>query len=331
MPIIGKRKVDLSINSIYQRLSPYDLYRHYFGPFELNKAVCNHLRGDKNPSMIIGNKYGEISHFDLGNPKWRGDAISLVQQINGHCNLDTALRIIDRDFNLGIASGTPNTEYKNITSQYEQPKIEKRSALIQVVTRKFTTEELKYWSEYHQDVADLRKNDIYSIKTMYFNKQKFPLKDTDLRFGYYYGGYWKLYRPFLDKKNKWLGNVPLQTSWGTENLKKDKNSLVCKSRKDFMVCKKVYDCVTGVQNESLAAFSEEFVKTLKESSNVVYYGGDADKPGKEASYAITGEFGFKHINSPDRLLPQVNDLAEWGKVEGLKALEEHFKIKGLIL
>ena len=55
-----------------------------------------------------------------------------------------------------------------------------------------------------------------------------------------------------------MGNVPLQTSWGLENINEEQNTIITKSLKDYMVVKKVYNHVAGVQNESLAAFSEEF-------------------------------------------------------------------------
>ena len=329
MAIKGTRRQELTMDSILSKISEFDIYKHFFGNFELNEVTCNHLRGEKNDSFIIGNKFGHISHFDFGDTYWRGDAFNLVKQIN-RCDLDTALRIIDREFGLGFTDA-PIKDYKEETAKYEQPIVTKRNTLIQVVSRKFTKEELQYWNEYHQDITDLRDNDIYSIKALYLNKKRFPLKETDVRFGYYHeGGYWKIYFPFAkNKKFKWIGNVPLHTSWGLNNLNKDHNSLIAKSRKDYMVCRKVFPYVCGVQNESLAAFSEEFVQELKANSKVVYYGSDSDVPGKKASYAITQAFGFKHINPEDRLLPDCNDFACWGKTEGLGKLKEHFIKKGL--
>ena len=85
-----------------------------------------------------------------------------------------------------------------------------------------------------------------------------------------------------------------------------------------------------VQNESLAAFSHETVTYLKEHSKEVYYGGDSDSPGKQASYAITQAFGFKHINPPDELLKEgIKDFADWARYKGLEEVENHFVKKGL--
>jgi len=327
MPIKGKLKEGLTMDAVLSKVSEFDIYRHFVGNFDLNGVICNPFRKDNNPSFIIGNKYGHLSHYDFADPLWRGDCFSLVKQIYNLSSLNETLERIDAEMGLGFRG--VQKDYKKAISQYEQPEVTKRNTLIQVVTRKFTQEELKYWNDYYQDITDLRNNNVYSIKTLFLNKKKFPLKDTELRFGYFYDGYWKLYKPFASKRDKWLSNVPLSMSWGEENLNKDHNSLVAKSKKDYLVCRKIYEYTCGVQNESLAAFSEEFVNRVKSNSKDVFYGGDSDAPGKKASYQITQAFRFRHINPEDRLLPECNDFACWAKTEGLKKVEEHFKLKGL--
>lgn len=330
MAIEGKKRTPLTRENILKLISPYDVYRFYLGDFKLNNVINNSFRGDRNPSLIIGTKYGEITHHDFADNKWNGDCFAFVQQIHG-CDYDMALKIIDRDMGLNIlAKG--GEKYKEIVKQYKQPEeLGKRYSLIQCITRPYTKEELSYWNEYFQDVSDLRTLNIYSIKKAYLNKQLFTIKDTELRFGYLYGSYWKLYFPFREKKNKWVSNVPLSTSWGINNLDRNHNSLIAKSLKDYAVCRKVLPHVCGVQNESLAAFSHETIYDIKENSKEVYYGGDSDKAGKEASYAITDAYGFKHINPPDVLLKECcKDWAEMGKQRGLNSLEEHFIKKKLL-
>ncbi len=330
--IKGKLKNELTMQSILTKVNELEIYRHFFGEFTLNQVTCNKMRGEKSPSFIIGNKYGNIQHYDFSNDYWRGDCFSFVKQLYHLPNLDSVLRKIDSDMGLGI-SGEEHQEYKRVKLESSKVEINKRNTLIQVITRKFVNQETSWWNSYYQDIQDLRDNNIYSIKKLYLNKQLFPIGDDELRFGYFYpeGGYCKIYFPNREKKKKWVGNVPLQTSWGTENLRKDKNSLICKSLKDYLVCKKILPYVCGIQNESLSAFSEEFIKKVKENSNIVFYGGDSDAPGKQASYVITNELGYKHINPPDSLLDCCKDFADMGRYKGLKTVEDHFKIKGLII
>jgi len=337
--ITGTRKVELTPESVLKKINPYDIFRRYMPDtfWKINQATISPFprsKGgtEKNPSFLIGNRNGNLSFhdFSLG---ISGDCFTFVKQLF-MLTMDEALTKIDQEFGLGIShKGTNIGEYKRIIAEYKQPEeLGKRYALIQVITRKFTKEELDYWAQYYQNIDDLRTNHIYSIKSLFLNKSKFALKDDELRFGYLYeGGFWKLYQPNANKKNKWLSNVPLNTSYGLNNLNIDRNSLICKSLKDQMVCKKILESVCHVQNESLAAFSDETVEHIKEHSKEVYYGGDSDSTGKQASYAITKAFEFKHINPPDELLKEgINDFADWGRYKGLVEVKNHFIKKGLL-
>jgi len=317
------------MEEILLRSSSYEIFRHFFGEFEVNQVICNHLRGDRSPSFLIGNKYGELSMYDFSDPKYRGDCFNLVKTIY-NCSLDEALRIIDKELNLGITSGLEARNKPII--EIKEPGISKRSTLVQVITRKFLQSELKYWSEYYQDIEDLNKNNIFSIKKVYLNKKLVSIKDDELRFGYFYPhtSTWKIYFPHRDKRRKWMGNVSLSETYGKERLKSDKNTLICKSLKDFLVCTKIYENCIQVQNESLAAFSEETVEYIKNNSKAIFYGGDSDFQGKRASYQITAKLGYKHINPPDYLLNDCcKDFSDWAKHESLEKVKEHFKIKGL--
>jgi len=332
--IKGKRRTDLTEEEILKRISSFDIYKKFFGTFTINKTTYNHLRGEKEetPSFIIGNRYGDLLHHDFSAGKeWSGNCFHLVEQIYG-CGYDEALRIIDKEFSLGIVSGELGSEYKKITSKYKQPEAAgKRYSLIQVNVRKFTNEELKYWNSYHQDISDLKREQVYSIKELFLNRKRYNLTTTEIRFGYFYeGGWWKIYFPFREKKRKWISNVPIATADGLDILSKEHNTLIAKSKKDKMVCRKVHPYTCAVQNESLSSFSEETISHIQNNSKSIFYGGDSDESGKKASYDITEALGFKHINPPDRLLPDCNDFACWSKIEGLDKLEEHFKIKGLL-
>jgi len=241
--------------------------------------------------------------------------------------------MIDKDFGLGIVNFENVGEYKKIVQQYKQPEEEgKRYSLIQAVTRPFTKEELEYWNLYHQDLQDLRDNNIYSIKKLYLNKQLFSLKETELRFGYYYEGCWKIYKPFAPKKNKWVpNNVPITTMDGKSNIKNCSTAFISKSKKDFMVIKKVFPCCCAVQNEGIACFSHENIEYLKANSDRQILGFDSDEPGVANSQQITKIFDFDYCNVPKKYLYEgINDFADLGRHYGLSAIEQIFKEKGLL-
>src|SRR5690606_10512496 len=336
--IKGKKKEELTMEVILKKISDYDIYRRYMphNNWKINQVCISPFPKqdgsfEQNPSFLIGDRKGYLSHILFSNSEYRGDCFNFVKQLYNLSTLDEALRMIDRDFGLGIAS-EPTGEYKKITAGYTQPSKEKKNNLIQVVTRKFTKEELAYWNQYHQDIDDLRRNHIYSIKKLYLNKRLFYLKDTELRFGYFYDGYWKIYRPFSGKKEKWLpNNVPITALDGKENIKNCHTAFINKSKKDKMVVEKVFSCSMAVQSENPICFSEENVAYIKENSQFQVLSFDADETGVANSQKITEMYGFGYCNVPRKYLAEgIKDWSDLGKAYGLKAVEQVLKEKGII-
>jgi hypothetical protein len=281
---------------------------------------------------MIGNKLGYLMFIDYSDTSKRGDCFNFVQMLHNVSISDT-LKMIDKDFGLGFSTGVVTGEYKKIISEYKQPEIEKRNSLIQVKVRKFTQDELDYWAQYHQDIQDLRDNNIYSIKELYLNKQRFPLGENELRFGYLYEGqYWKIYRPFADKKKKWMpNNVPITAMDGKENIKNCEVAFINKSKKDYMVMKKLFPCSCAVQNEGLGCFSHENVEYLKANSDRQILSFDADDVGVQNSKQITEMFDFDYTNVPRQYLTEgIKDWADLSRKYGLKAIEECLKQKGIL-
>ena len=330
MGIQGVIKKELTKENIFKLISEYDVYYAFFGNFTINKVTKNHLRGEHVSSFLIKSKYDKLHHIDFSDSYWRGDCIDLVRQIYS-CSYIEALKIIDVHFGLGFSSNTNTGEYKKIT--YEQPQLEdKKYSTIQCITRKFTNEELSYWNMFYQDISDLKREDVYSIKTIYLNKEKFSFKETDLRFGYLYEDKWKLYFPYQEPKRKWLpNNVPIDYLEGKENITNCDVALISKSKKDKMVLAKVFPCVCATQTENIACFTEENVKFLKDNSKRQILSMDADKAGVKNSQIITKLFNFEYVNTPRSYLSDgVNDWAELSRLYGLQTIEKILKRKKIL-
>lgn len=331
MGIGGNKKKALRSEYILSVITAYDIYRMYYAGFKPNLANVNYFRGEKDPSLIIGNKYGEWQHYDLADSSWKGGCFDFVQQIF-RCSFIDAMKIVDRDFNLGIISGV-NTEHRPIIESHVKEPALKEYSNIQVLTRKFTNEELAYWNSYHQSFDDLKRENIYSVKQIFLNKQKFYFNDLQIRFGYYYPELqkWKLYFPFEKPDRKWLSNIPLSLLEGKENLKPGKTGWITKSKKDRMVLLKVYEHVSSVQNETRACFIEENLTFIKENSSdqVIFF--DSDPAGVKNSKIITTEYDMAYCNTPRSYLSDgINDFAELGKDYGLQTVEKVLKRKKLL-
>jgi hypothetical protein len=339
----AKKKGLITTQQILKQVTSYDIYRFYFGDFKINEITNNHLRGDKTPSFIIGNKVShDLTHKDFGDYKWRGDCFNLVQQIHS-CDFITALRIIDKDMGLGITDGKFT---KSEVVRWAQPieSIIKPPPLIQVATRKPTLEELKYWDNYYLDEHDLKEGNVFFPKEIYRNRKRLPLGDL-LTFCYWYPELeiWKIYRPHAPKRekdtpmNQWKwdnGGIPFDYCDGLENIQDCHYGFLGKGRKDSMFLKKVLGiCIADTQAEDPACISEETIAHLKVHSVEQVCLFDGDKKGKETSWWLTNNHGFRHCNVPDKYVAEgLTDFPDWGAKDsyGENAVIEHFTNKGFI-
>lgn len=333
--ITGEIKIVLSTRSILNKISEYDIFRFYMPDksWKVNQATISPFRNERNPSFVIGNKKGNLTFIDFGDTSKKGDCFTFVQMLYNLPSIAAALRMIDKDFGLGMTPGTDTGDYKKIVKEYKQPEdLGKRYSLVQAVTRKFTKEELAYWNQYHQDIEDLRRENVYSISKLFLNKQRFPLNDTELRFGYFYDGHWKIYRPFADKKSKWIpNNVPITAMDGLHNIVNCDTAFINKSKKDYMVMQKVFPCSCAVQNEGLGCFSDGNVEYLKANSDRQILSFDSDETGVQNSQQITQLFEFEYANVPRKYLSEgIKDWADLAKVHGLKSIEDYLKEKQLL-
>lgn len=333
--IKGPKRIELTTDNILKMISPFDIYHFYMGSrdWKINEVTNSPFREDRNPSFLIGNKNGYLTHIDFACPEYSGDAISFVKQMFGLSTFNETLRKIDVDFGLGITDGNVG-EYKKIVSQYKQPEEnkEKHSTMIQVVTRKFTKSELDYWNQYYQSEDDLKREHVYSIDKLFFNRQRFPLKDTEMRFGYLYEDKWKIYRPFNDKKTKWVpNNVPITAMDGKDKIINCDIAFINKSRKDYMLMLKVFPCSCAVQNEGISCFSLDNVEFLKANSNRQILSFDSDVPGVQNSQQITKLFDFGYCNVPRKYLAEgIKDWSDLAAKYSLKVIEDYLKEKQII-
>jgi hypothetical protein len=333
--ITGAKKIKLTVENVLKRISEYDVFKYYMGNREwcLNTACLSPFRDEQHPSFIIGSQNGYMTFIDFGDSSKRGDCFTFVKMLYNLSNMNEVLMMIDRDFGLGILPEHATGEFKEIKAAYKQPEDElgKHYSVIQAITRPFTKEELNYWNDFYQDITDLRQEHVYSISKVYLNRKLFPLKDTELRFGYLYEGKWKIYRPFGGKKSKWVpNNVPITAMDGKECIQNCDTAFITKSKKDYLVLRKILSCTCAVQNEGVACFSKENVEYLKANSNKQILGFDSDVPGVTNSQQITKLFNFDYCNVPREYLPDINDFAEWARVKGLKTIEEYFIKKGIL-
>lgn len=328
--IKGDKKINISQEAILSRISEYDIYRYYMPHknWRVNEVTYSPFRNEKRPSFLIGNKPGFLFFIDFGDSTKRGNCFTFVMLLFGMPSMFSTLKLIDRDFGLGFYKSTDTREYEIITKEYVQPEIIKKITQIQVVTRRFTNEELQYWNKYHLSEHDLVSNSVYGVKRLYLNKSL--IYTSDLTFGYLYNNeYWKIYRPYAEKKVKWVpNNVPNTMMDGLDDIKQCDVAIINKSKKDYMVMKKVFPTCCAVQNENSSCFSEENVTYLKNNSKKQVLSFDSDDVGVKNSKIITKTHGFGYINVPRIYLSEgIKDWSDLACKYGLDKVADILKTK----
>jgi len=331
--IKGAKRVDLSIDTILEKVSEYEIYRYYIGhDFVLGKTFCSPFRKESDPSFsVIVSKSGRLHHLDYGDSTKRGDCVDLVRQMYMGISYWAALRMIARDFGLLQSHGA-----KREKVSVADP-LPKKDYLIQVVTRRFDSAELAYWASYHITEKELEQNDVYAVKKLYLDRERIMIPPTDMVFGYLMGDNkdkWKIYRPLGDKRNKWLTNVPNRYINGLDRIINNcKVGVITKSKKDEMVLAKFLPNVASVQSENEIAITKENIDLITQRCGKVYLNFDSDDVGVQAC-KYYNQFGFKWINCPKGYTtPEgkaIKDFADLAKYQGLEVVINHFKQKGVI-
>ncbi len=336
MAIVGvKRESPISIDRILSKITEYDIFKYYmpFANWEVNVITFSPFRNETHPSFMIGNKNGRLTFIDFADTSKRGSAFDFVMMLFNMRDIQEAFRLIDRDFGLGFTKQTDTRQYQRIVSEYKQPEAVKVYSKIQVITRAFTNDELAYWNQFHQSLDDLKANNVYAVSKVYLNKQLFPCPLTEMRFGYLYGEHWKIYRPYAkDKKNKWVpNNVPITAMDGKDDIKQCDVAFINKSKKDYMVMKKLFPTSCAVQNEGLGCFSNENVEYIKTNSASQILSFDSDVTGVQNSQQICNMFGFDYCNVPRKYLSEgIKDWADLARAHGMQAIEDYLKEKELL-
>lgn len=320
---------NLELEDILEKVSDYEIYRYYIGhDFTIGKTFCSPFRKETDPSFsIIVSKLDRLHHLDYADSSKRGDCIDFVCQLHMGMTYNRALKMVARD--LGIRE-SPQGDGERVSVERR----EKKETLIQVVTRRFDTADLKYWGDYHITAKELKDNDVYVVKKLYVNRDRIMIPSTELVFGYLMEDKWKIYRPFAEKKHKWLSNIPHNYISGFNRIINNcEKGVITKAKKDEMVLAKFLPNVASVQSESEISISKENIDLITSACKNTYLNFDSDDVGVQAC-KYYNQFGFKWINCPKGYnTPEgkmIKDFADLAKYHGLETVINHFKQKGVI-
>lgn len=316
----------LNVKSILSMVSEYDIFKYYINEdFTIGKTIHSPLRKDENPSfMIYKASYGSYAlRFMDHSTSDQGSCFDLVM-IMYNCDFMTALRLIDRDFRLGIASNKIDHSIVPKSIDIIEESSCKRCSLEVGIRNWDITKDKGYWGSFGITGKTLQQYNVYPLS--HYRLEGHEYKCKELTYGYYFGDeMWKIYCP-SQIKGKWLSNTNLNVLQGYSQLPSNGDLLVItKSLKDVMVYSEIGVNAVAPQSESIL-IKESIITDLKGRFKDIVLNFDFDYAGirngcrykrkykLRCLYFTNGRFGLQDF--------KVKDAAEYVSRYGINKLKE---------
>lgn len=264
-------------------------FSYYLGfPIEIGEFFSNPLRAetnpDTNPSGILVEFPDKVMMLDKGDGQFNCDLIGLVMKITGQ-NFQQAVKTITND-----SPTFTDASFKRTVSI--TPK-EKTQFDIQFKT--YSLEDIKYWESQGINLNTVWCGRVRAARRFRLVTSTNPghwreySKSNPI---YIYltaiEGIYKIYRPFADKKEKFLYNghsndIRLVFEGWEELPETGELVVICKSRKDRLFLKQRGFITLNIQGEDLIP-PEEYVKELQRRFKRVVIFFDRDRTGVRSAY-----------------------------------------------
>jgi DNA primase len=230
--IINFDNVIESYKDILDKLSDLDIYEKYLGQsINLNKLYkcINPNHKDTNPSMGFYQS-GQNINFKCFGCGCNGNQINFIKTYY-NCEFKEAINYLKKDFKLDSI----------ITTKRSDILTEKRYSEIIPTYRNWKLIDFEYWNQFGITLEQCLDYNIHPCKQVnYINKLgEYKLwaehSNSNPIYCYEISAKYECYRPYNQKKGKWLANTTNFDIRGLEQLKDSNLLIITSSLKDVMV------------------------------------------------------------------------------------------------
>ena len=303
--IISKTPLDLTVENILSLTSEEKIYRYYLGSkFKFDRPFSSPFRRDKNPSFIVSGLTKYYRDFATGES---GNCFKFVQKLYSIGFHECLVQIVyDLGFNHRFY--IPKKTYKEtrLAEVKNLRDVEKiSSATIQIKTKPFTEEDLKYWNSYGISLKYLKLGNIYALDYFFLNGKYYKavkysyvfIEKKDNKASY------KIYQPY--SHIKWINNnnYSVWELWTLLPKYYDK-VIITSSRKDALsIIENNRIPSVALQSETTMPKEKVIEELLRRFEKVyVLFDNDYTKEvnfGQQAALKLVDKFGLENIVIPE--------------------------------
>ena len=294
------------LNEVHEKV----IFEYYFGSeINLTDSYVNPLREDNNPGckFFIG-KNRKLLFIDFAKRNSVVDCFGFIC-LKYNCNLYTALKIINKDFRLGLGTEIERG-YKDSVYEYTKPSLEffeqnkEKKSELQCLKRKYENYDYDYWTnDYGISKETLEKYNVFCVSTVFKNGKPIwrNTKENPI-YAYYFPNEnkKKIYRPKeKDKKYKFLSSAGMSKLYQGFDQLPEKGDLliITKSMKDVMVLHEFgYNAIAP--NGEGYDIDENFYDSLTDRFDNIIFLYDNDLPGTNAVINLSSKFQCGFISIP---------------------------------
>jgi len=318
-----QKRIDLK-QIIDSNLDSLQIFEYYFGKIDFNKVYHSPLRRDVNASLSFYiDKNGEPRAKDFAtgdNPT----AINFVKQLF-NLTYPQALEKIASDF------GLKDIDFKAeiVKKDYTKEIVAKKPAKIQIIPKKFSIEDIKFWESYGiQKQETLKLFNVYSVDKVYLNKQIVSKKKNELCFGYFFphSNNIKVYFP---ERKKGEGRFISNTNNLMDLQGYYENSIKTKKPQLAIITSSLKECAFLYERNlvGLALHGEnhypdpDLIRHLKKYCSKLLTLMDFDDAGAKSAEFYKKEYNIDFIPKPDYLECNSKDVTDCWKFGNKEQVE----------
>jgi len=296
--------VNLTLENVTQLLNGLEFFKRYVSDFPgLERSFSSPFREDKNPSCKVFERDGEYIMYDYTSKETYG-VVKFTMEYYG-CTFGTALAHIDKEFNLGIASGE---SVSNLSRQTQALSTSNRkySKRIQIKSMSWGRAHAHYWQQHGYDLGVVKKLGIVPISHYWISQGHRRSMVAVKQIGFAYTEWsprYKIYLPHEEKGKKFASSTRGQNIQCGKFLPKEGEVLILtSSMKDCVFFWNAGIPAVAPQSESpkLNKHFTEYIKKRFKQILIIY---DNDYEGEE----------------------------NWGQINAKKLAEAHPTFKNVVL